>query len=136
MYSLDELKGYSIYPLREILRNLGGVPANLKKPELIAGILEIQSGEKAPSRSNRGRRPSTPVTGDKINYMKDGFPKVAVGEDETAEGEQPSAYQGKGFRRFGDTRAARRRLRFFARQKLRNGRGDRRLRSEKRHSPV
>lgn len=96
MYSLDELKGYSIYPLREILRNLGGVPANLKKPELIASILEIQSGEKAPSRSNRGRRPSTPVTGDKINYIKDGFPKVAVSEDGTAEGEQPSAYQGKG----------------------------------------
>lgn len=93
MYSFDELNGYSIYPLREILRKLGGVPANLKKPELIASIMDIESGEKTPSRSNRGRRPSTPVTGEQKSYSKDEFDNVVVSEDPTTEGELPSPYR-------------------------------------------
>ena len=46
---------FNIHGLRTILLNLGGTPGSKSKPELIEEIIKIESGEKTPSRSKRGR---------------------------------------------------------------------------------
>ena len=52
-------KEYNIHGLRTHLIALGGTPGNMKKSELIEEILKIESGEKEPSRSKRGRKPKS-----------------------------------------------------------------------------
>ena len=56
-YTLDELKATGIHNLRNILRDMGGVPGTEKKAELIRQITAIQNQEAVPQRTNRGRKP-------------------------------------------------------------------------------
>ena len=56
-YTQEELNGTGIHDLRNILRDLGGVPGTEKKAELIRRITAIQNSETVPKRTNRGRKP-------------------------------------------------------------------------------
>ena len=56
-YTQEELNGTGIHDLRNILRDLGGVPGTEKKAELIRRITAIQNSEAVPKRTNRGRKP-------------------------------------------------------------------------------
>ena len=57
-YTKDDLLAMSVHTLRVVLRtDFKGVPGVLNKNELIDKILSIQSGEKPPVRSTKGRKP-------------------------------------------------------------------------------
>ena len=58
VYTEENLIKMSVHTLRVILRSeFGGVPGICNKNELISQIWNIQSGEDAPVRSTKGRKP-------------------------------------------------------------------------------
>ena len=58
LYTREDLNAMSVHTLRVVLRtDFKGVPGVMNKAELIDKILSIQSGEKPPVRSTKGRKP-------------------------------------------------------------------------------
>ena len=58
LYTKEDLNAMSVHTLRVVLRtDFKGVPGVSNKAELINKILSIQSGEKPPVRSTKGRKP-------------------------------------------------------------------------------
>ena len=77
-------KAYNFYNLREICKELGGIPSDRKKEQLIDLILSIQDGTYEPKRKQQGRRTNFEKYEEqrhKEDYKNDEFNEIKVSDN-------------------------------------------------------
>lgn len=91
-YTEEQLKKCGLNFLRNYAREIGGTPSLMKKDELIAYILDIQSEKIVPTRNKSGRKPlffngvNYSLLGMKsVEYDENGEPTLKMGEPDGKE---------------------------------------------------